>query len=65
MVAVWRCGQHARVNSVPHNAVWTRITRLMRIEFALGNSVTEPVESGFSVNRPLDASICSPAMISL
>ena len=59
MVAVWRCGQRARVNSVPHNAVWTQITRLMRIGFALNLlwaiRLLNWFESGFSVNRPLDA----------
>ena len=46
-VKIWRwhhgtCSfsQRPCMNSVPHNAVWTRS---MRIGFALGNSVTEPV----------------------
>ena len=57
MVAVWRCGQRAHVNSVPHNAVWTQITQLMRIGFALNLHwairLLNRFESGFSVNRHL------------
>ena len=56
MVAVWGCGQRARVNLVLHNAVWTRITRLIHIGFALNLHwairLLNRFESGFSVNRP-------------
>ena len=67
MVAVWRCGQHARMNSVQHNTVWKRITRLMRTGFTLNPlwaiRLLNRFESGFSVNRPLVSSRSASAYI--
>ena len=60
MVAVWRCGHlkspctrefssaQCSVDAIDsYDAHW------IRIEFALGSSVMNRFESGFSVNRPL------------